>query len=1231
MSKRRHQRLDIDHPATLILRDEGEVDCRIHNFSYGGLFLVASDGSALNTTLGKVARIQIPTQRDSKTIQVKTIHISDSGLGVAFVGQEDELLHYLQRMSAAKDQLKKIGASIPHQQILGTREVAIVNWIHSASNRYLKPRYSGFIKSALNSLFDAANLAENNKTQSLLFDAYNILNNKQNEIEHLFLDNIKSRFHKFSCSGDPNYEPADSPDSRSEMELVAKEDFEEWVSVVSLTRNLEPEVSRKLHQLETSLSFLAKRYITNERNPVSPYSLLWSFKKSLSSLDIKLHAKKIIFSSFQNEMLGDIGGLYDEANLHLDKQGIAKLAQEEGKNGRQKPPHTTTAHTSKRLTETLSSLIGLIDHKNTSNTRQMSSKGVASREAVVRSLSNISPTGQRSIIQKIEEQLSADSKNGLPGMVDSETRQAIQVTEELLGSLQQDSFVNPEIRGLIDSLKIPLVKEAINDPMLLHDTNHPGHKLLEAIGKLGPYLPTDTQERPSKGYLYKTIEEISKLAEQGAQLDIRLVTEHLERIIDQRREALKSNLGILAQSCEQDEQYREAKKSVFKLLCSKLTHGPVPVVVEQLLHLGWVGLLVHTIATFGKDNKKAIRFSGVIDLLIDIFNPEHKTKTVTPIQNDYLIKIIKDGFEKYPLYADGASQYLTKLEAILATGGSEHSAIANKRINISQDDIQKLLDQQTKPQPKDDPNLGIEKSWLNLVDGIKLDDWIVEQRQQGHVRMLNLAWKNATSTRYAFVDGEGKKQLDTERHNLANMFKQKKCSLLEDGNIPIVERAVDRLLKNTFEQIKSDNNTDDITGLLRRNAFQKNISELLEITSDVGDSHIMLKLDIDNFSEINEQCGNKGGDKLLQTFTSIIGNYLPEHATLARIGSDEFGVLIKNCSLDEGYQIAETQRRALKNLTFTWDGVTIPATVSIGVVHIDAEINSATDVMDMASSACQLAIVDGGNCTRIYKAPIQGTDTQKRVTPTASTVEDTLRSQKLSLFVQPISPVFLGDSDEQHYEILLRLKNNDGTWRGPNEFIHTAEKCNRMRSVDRWVINKIFAWIENHHNEINNTSISINLSAQTMDDESFFAFINNHLNTTPFPCGKIAFEITETSLIKHIDKARLLVERIREKGCRFSLDDFGTGYASYSYLKDFPVDYVKIDGVFIKDILTDSSSYAMVKSITEISHHMGKKVIAEYVENEAELVALRELEVDYAQGYYIGQPVPIKNLVHPPL
>lgn len=1234
MGKREHERHTINHAATLMLNNSIRIECYIQNFSHGGLFLTTSNKSALDLPHGTTAKVLIKTQTDTKEAAIHTVHTHGGGLGVAFISKEEDFLQYLQTASTPLNSQKKQYSNPYKKGRLGTKETTIINWINSATKQFLKSKYPGFIKSAHNELFNAANSSNNNQTQSMLYDAYNALQQNQDIIEQQFLDNIELSFAQFRTNNVTDKKQTAEIFQQSEMELVAEEDFEEWVSVVSLTRNLEPELTSKLHLLENSLSFLTKRYINDEKNPVSPYSLLWSLKKSFTNIEIPLQAKKILFGSFHKIILEEIDPLLEEINLHLDMKGITQRAQAESI--KQKPKETaakveddssSSPEISKRLTNTLSSILSFVGRKTATNTTGDTNGTVASKEEIVQSLANISAVGQRPIVNKIEEQLSDSTPDGCTGVIDDNTRQTIQATEQILGSLQQDTHINPKIQEMIESLKIPLVKEAINNPMLLNDTSHPGHKLLETIGKLGPYLATDKLSSTTNDFLHQTVEDVSKLAEQGAQLDIKQVTSHLEQIIDKRKNILKNNLGIVAHSCEQEEQYRIARDTVFKLLCTKLTHREIPLVVEQLLNMGWAGLLVHAISTSGKDNKNTTRVIGVIDLLLDIFNTKHKMKPMTTIQAEYMVKVIKDGFAKYPLYANDTRQYLAKLEGILESGGTKHSDIANKQVKITKTKIKQLLDQQSTPLPDETLSKEIENTWLDLVAGIKLDDWIIEQSTQGHARMLNLAWKNQDSTRYVFVDGEGEKRLDSKHLHLAHMFKQRQCSLLEDGRIPIVERAVDRLLKNTFEQIKGESDIDDLTGLFRRNTLQKKISDLLRITDDAGDHHILLKMHIDQFSAIIDLYGQKAGDELLQTISSILKNYLPKHATLARVGSGKFGALIKNCSPDEGYHLAETQRRALENLRYTWDNEATPTTFSIGMVHIDATIPSATEVMKRASAACQQAIDNGGNCTKPFLSSNQDTENNYATASTSINIEEALTDHNLTLYAQPISAVYLADEEEHHYEILLRVKNKDGNWSGPDDFIHAAEKCNHMQSVDRWVINKTFSWLENHHNEINNTSISINLSAQSMNDDLFFNFINSHLDSSPFPNNKITFEITESSLIRNVDQARILVEKIKSKGCRFSLDDFGTGYASYSYLKDFPVDHVKIDGIFIKDILTEDSSYALVKSITDVSHYMGKKVVAEYVDSEAILGALRDLDVDFAQGHYIGHPVPIKRLL----
>jgi len=1233
MNKRQHGRYITEHPATLILQDGIKIDCRIQNFSLSGLFILPLNSSEALETISRVPRddivaIQVITPRDSKgssiIVQAMIAHIAEPGLGMAFLNQENELLDYLHRLTSSeadhhyKEQLK--GNSTPG---MGAKEISIAKWIHSSTGKYLEARYPQFIKIAYNTLFDAANNAPDNQSQRELFDAYNTLKTNEDEIAGLFLDNIRTCFNKLTSGENSPEDPSDPGTRQQNMELVAKEDFEEWVSVVSLTKNLNHEVSSKLYKLESALSSLTKTYISNESNPVSPYSLLWSYNRSVLDLTIALDAKKLLFSVFRENVLRDISTLYDEINQYLSNHGITHKVHSEAT--RRSQTKATGSNIKSKLTDTLSSLMNLIGNKRAGDYQE--SAGAAPREMVMRSLEDISATSHRPIIQSIEEQLSGEQVDGQPVVVDSRTRDAIQVSENLLGSLQQEFVVNPQIQHLIDSLKIPFVKETINDPNLLNDPSHPGHKLLETIGKLTPFLPAADDGRSDKGYLFQTLEEIRRLTESGTDLDIRDITVHLEHLVDHQKNDFQNNQDMVTQSCEQDEQYLNTRDMVFELLCTKLVGKTIPKTVEELLQLGWVGLLVQTISTLGQEHEDSQSISGAIDLLLETFDTHHDVTRTDQPQTDHLITVIADGFSRYPTHVLGSNEYIAKLTEFLNSGGKQHPDLATEQVELNRAQIRQLLEEQTTSSTQTIPETEVEKSWLDLVSGIQLDDWIVEQREQGHARMLNLAWTNPAATRYVFVDGEGKKGLDTENHNLAIMFKQQQCSLLEDGKLPIVEQAVNRLLKNTFEQIKNDSNTDELTHLLGRKAFQREISELLEVTNDVGDQHVMLELDIDQFNMINDMCGFKGGDKLLQTFANIISNYLPDNTILARIGDDEFGVLLKNHTLDKAYHVAETQRRALENLRYTWDGTTIPATTSVGVVSIDSNITTAIEVLDKASSACRLAIQDGGNCTRTYQPTDNDIEKRKKLLQAVPIIEDTLEKNKLSLFAQPITPLFMYEEEEHHYEILLRIKNNGGSWESPIEFIQAAEKYNRMRSVDRWVINQVFSWLENHYTEVNGVGFSINLSAQSLDDNTLPGFISNHLERSPFPNNQLTLEITETSLVKNIDKTKMLVDDIKSKGVKFSLDDFGTGYSSYSYLKDFPVDYVKIDGVFIKDMLTDTSSYAMVKSITEISHHMGKKVVAEYVESEAVLVALRELEVDFAQGFRVGHPTPMRNLL----
>jgi EAL domain-containing protein (putative c-di-GMP-specific phosphodiesterase class I) len=302
-------------------------------------------------------------------------------------------------------------------------------------------------------------------------------------------------------------------------------------------------------------------------------------------------------------------------------------------------------------------------------------------------------------------------------------------------------------------------------------------------------------------------------------------------------------------------------------------------------------------------------------------------------------------------------------------------------------------------------------------------------------------------------------------------------------------------------------------------------------------------------------------------------------------------------------------------------------TVSVGLVRIDRNTTNPGDLLNDAFSACRAAKEAGKNCSRLHQPSSLEYSQRKRMIRSVPVIEQAMEKNLIELFAQPITPL-LTEEDGEHHEILLRVQDEDGDLKSPVEFIKAAEQFDLMRSIDRRVVNAFFRWLEKHKYKAKTMGgFTLNLSGQSLLDDRFAEFLKEQISYSPVSPQYIGFEVTETALVKSTSQANSFIQGIREMGCYFYLDDFGSGYASYSHLKDMPVDVIKIDGVFVSDMLEQKSSYTMVKSVTEIAHFMGKKVIAEFVENEEILHALRKLKVDFAQGYAVGHPVPLDKIL----
>jgi diguanylate cyclase (GGDEF)-like protein len=385
---------------------------------------------------------------------------------------------------------------------------------------------------------------------------------------------------------------------------------------------------------------------------------------------------------------------------------------------------------------------------------------------------------------------------------------------------------------------------------------------------------------------------------------------------------------------------------------------------------------------------------------------------------------------------------------------------------------------------------------------------------------------------------------------------------------------------------------------------------------------------MDRFQVVNDLCGFEGGDKLLQTVTDILLSYLPEGGVLGRIGDDEFSMLLKEENLEAGYQAAEMLRQTIDETVFDWQGRMIPTTASIGVVEIDSGDQRADKLMQTGLAACNMAKQSGGNCTRIYLKSDSIYQQRQQLVESLPGIKEALAKGRMELFVQPIVPLQSNQMTSYHHEILHRVRNEKGDHESPQAFIEAAETYDLMRDVDRWVVEAFFKQLEPYAQHLPaGQSFSINLSGKSLSDMDFKQRLIKRIKETTLDSKHFGFEITETALVGDISDTAATINEIRELGCAFSLDDFGSGYASFSYLKDFPVDFVKIDGIFVREILNKPADYAMISSITEIAHFMEKKVIAEFVSDETTAMALKHMGVDFGQGYHFGKPVPLDEVL----
>jgi len=417
---------------------------------------------------------------------------------------------------------------------------------------------------------------------------------------------------------------------------------------------------------------------------------------------------------------------------------------------------------------------------------------------------------------------------------------------------------------------------------------------------------------------------------------------------------------------------------------------------------------------------------------------------------------------------------------------------------------------------------------------------------------------------------------------------------------------------------------DAHTGLFNRTEFEKRLQQSITSIKEHNHSSILCYMDLDQFKLVNDTCGHVAGDALLKQLAAILQNTSRDRDTIARLGGDEFGILLDQCTLERGTEIADTVRKTIRDFRFVWDDKIFEIGISIGMVEINSHEQTVTELLSMADAACFVAKDNGRNRIHVYQQDDQDLLRQRMEMQWIHQINRAFEDNSFVLYCQKITSLSdMHDGLPEFHEILVRIMDKEKLI-PPMGFIPAAERYGMMQNIDRWVVSKTFLTLDKRFNQgdTKKQMYSINLSGASLTNTEFLEFIIDKLDYVNFPGSWICFEVTETAAISNLKQASYFIKKLKKKGCYFALDDFGSGLSSFNYLKNLPVDYLKIDGCFIQNMVDDNVDAAMIASINSIGHIMGLKTIAEFVENEEQAKLLEAIGIDYGQGYLYSKPMP---------
>ncbi|MBK6738602.1 MAG: DUF1631 family protein [Haliea sp.] len=807
----------------------------------------------------------------------------------------------------------------------------------------------------------------------------------------------------------------------------------------------------------------------------------------------------------------------------------------------------------------------------------------------------------------------------------AESLNQLDMVDNLFGTIKSQLDVNSDLKPALGNLQIPLAKLALLDPRFFVDHTNTARNVINKLSRLAS--SSNFPNKALEDRINTIVDEIlSDYENDDAVFDTALGK--IDKLAAQQERALMRNVDRVVRTQEGQQRLAEARREVGNVISERIRPPSAPKVLQDLINAGWRDLLVLTHVRAGPDSAAWAEQVRTLDLLCLWLDEQGQSdigddlRVQRSLEAEPLIDLINQQISSALPTNIAHEEVLEQLRSILAGNAEVESApVQPEQLNIGPEPAE------VRAKIEDLPRL---RRWVKRVEQLESGSWLSYRDKQNTKKRMQLAWISPARDRYIFVNDRGQKVGDLSAIQLARQLSRGAQPPAATDSLSAVDQSMYHTLEHVQKSLSFARNHDSLTKLINRKAFTEQMKRALRHSQLKHSQHAILYLNIDQFKLVNEVYDRISGDQVLLEFAKLLAQLHGRKSSSARIEADEFAVLLIDRNLDEAVKIAEKIRGDIESSSVDIEGENVSFTVSIGVAAILEHSPAVEQVIDDARSAMRHAKQLGRNRVISFKEEqSRVSDYKLQRTQTQQDLESALASERFVLRAQPIVQTAIGDRSNStlHYELLLGLLNKDGSVSSPEEFIQSAERYGFMTLVDRWVVREAFTWISRLMDEQKVVPhLAINLSGASVTDNSFMEYLLEQISEFGVGTSRLCFEITETGTISNLVKASDFVRAFRNIGCKFSIDDFGTGPASHNYLRELPVDYVKIDGSFITGIHINRNDYAMARSINDLAHFLGQETIAESVENDEIIVKLEELGVDYLQGWGIGRPKPLSEV-----